>query len=183
MARSYNEDVNRKFDRDSEWLSSPDPSDLALLKRNHPKYDGSYPWAVEFSHMCLAAGTNISQKYWHGNCFGGSNWTWLHSYNLFISRYYSSRRLSTVRPVDTSLHSPHSAFCLSEIPASTRNFPKQRLQHYISIETQVREVNSAEQSLRHRFLLSLSTGGTLAMLEPLLISGVDLGRRATYYFE
>jgi hypothetical protein len=183
MAGSYDEDENRGFNCDWEWISSPEPSDLALLKRDHPEFDDSYPWAVKFSHTCLAAGANIPQYIDMATVLVGPIG---YDYIVEICSGFDVTLLDDFRRSDLWI----LASIIRTVPSVYRNFqrqletfPGQRLQHYISIESQVREINSAEESLRHRFLLSLSTGGTTAMFEPLLASGVDLGRRATYYFE
>jgi len=175
------EDTTLHFDW--EWLSSSEPSDLALLKRRHPRFDDEYPWAVEFSHDCLAAGASLPKHIDMATILMGPIG---YAYIVEICSVFDITLLDDFRRWDQWL----LASIIRTVPAVYRNFQRQAeafpgdmLQHYVSLESQVGEINSAEESLRHRFLLSLSSGGTTAMLEPLLASGLHLGRRATYYFE
>ena len=73
--------------------------------------------------------------------------------------------------------------CYESVSRQLQGFPVNALQFYISAERLTDEINESHESLRHRFLLSLSVGGSVSMLEALLFHGLLLGDLSTYYFE
>ena len=73
--------------------------------------------------------------------------------------------------------------CHESVSRQLQGFPVNALQFYISAERLTHEINRSHESLRHRFLLSLSVGGSMSMLEALLFHGILLGDLSTYYFE
>ena len=79
---------------------------------------------------------------------------------------------------------------LRTVPASyesvsrqLQGFPVNALQLHISPDRLTDEINSSHEYLRHRFLLSVSVGGSTSMLDALLFHGLSLGELSTYYFE
>ena len=73
--------------------------------------------------------------------------------------------------------------CYESVSRQLQGFPADALQFYISAERLADEINSSQESFRHRFLLSLSVGGSTSMLESLLFHGLSMGDFSTYYFE
>lgn len=73
--------------------------------------------------------------------------------------------------------------CYESVSRQLQGFPMYALQFYVSTERLTNEINSSHESLRHRFLLSLSVGGSTSMLDSLLLHGLSLGDLSTYYFE
>ena len=73
--------------------------------------------------------------------------------------------------------------CYESVSRQLQGFPVNALQFYISAGRLTDEINRSHESLRHRFLLSLSVGGFISMLEVLLFHGLLLGDLSTYYFE
>lgn len=73
--------------------------------------------------------------------------------------------------------------CYESVSRQLQGFPMYALQFYVSAERLTNEINSSPESLRHRFLLSLSVGGSTSMLDALLFHGLSLGDLSTYYFE
>ena len=76
-----------------------------------------------------------------------------------------------------------SVVLLRERLASAPGVPVNALQFYISAGRLTDEINRSHESLRHRFLLNLSVGGSISILEVLLFHGLLLGDPSTYYFE
>lgn len=75
------------------------------------------------------------------------------------------------------------AACYESVSRQLQGFPVNALQFYISAERLTHEINSSHESLRHRFLLSLSVGGSTSMLEALLFHGLSMGDLSTYYLQ
>lgn len=73
--------------------------------------------------------------------------------------------------------------CYESVSRQLQGFPVNALQFYISARRFTDEINRSHGSLRHRFLLSLSVGESISMLEALLFHGLLLGDLSTYYFE
>ena len=73
--------------------------------------------------------------------------------------------------------------CYESVSRQLQGFPVNALQFYTSAERLTDMINSSHESLRHRFLLSLSVGGSTSMLDALLFHGLSLGELLTYYFE
>ena len=73
--------------------------------------------------------------------------------------------------------------CYQSVCRQLQGFPVSALHFYISTERLAQHINSSPESLRHRFLLSLSVGGSASMLEPLLFQGLSLGDLSTYYLK
>ena len=73
--------------------------------------------------------------------------------------------------------------CYESVSHQLQGFPVNALQFHISPVRLTDEINSSHESLRHRFLLSLSVGGSTSMLDALLFHGVSLCELSTYYFE
>ena len=73
--------------------------------------------------------------------------------------------------------------CYESVSRQLQDFPVNALQFHISPVRLTDEINSSHESLRHRFLLSLSVGGSTSMLDDLLFHGLSLGELSTYYFE
>ena len=73
--------------------------------------------------------------------------------------------------------------CYESVFRQLQGFPVNALQFYISQDRLADEINSSPESLRHRFLLSLSVGGSTSMIDALLFHGLSLGEMPTYYFE
>lgn len=73
--------------------------------------------------------------------------------------------------------------CYESISRQLQGFPVNALQPYISAERIADEINNAQECFRHRFLLSLSVGGSTSMLEPLPFHGLSMGNLSTYYLE
>ena len=57
------------------------------------------------------------------------------------------------------------------------------LRFYTSAERLTNEINSSHESLRHRFLLSMSVGGSTSMVEALTENGLSMGDLSIYYYE
>ena len=73
--------------------------------------------------------------------------------------------------------------CYESVSRQLQGFPVNALQYHISPDRLADEINSSPESLRHRFLLSLSVGGSTSMIDALLFHGLSLGELSTYYFE
>ena len=73
--------------------------------------------------------------------------------------------------------------CYESVSRQLQGFPVNALQFHVSPLRLTDEINSSHESLRHRFLLSLSVGGSTSMLDALLFHGLSLGELSTYYFE
>lgn len=73
--------------------------------------------------------------------------------------------------------------CYESVSCQLQGFPVNALQFYISAGRLTDEINRSHESLRHRFRLSLSVGGSISMLGVLLFHGLLLGDLSTYYFE
>ena len=73
--------------------------------------------------------------------------------------------------------------CYESVSRQLQGFPVNALQFHISPVRLTDEINSSHETLRHRFLLSLSVGGSTSMLDALLFHGLSLGELSTYYFE
>ncbi len=71
--------------------------------------------------------------------------------------------------------------CYDSVSRQLQGFPANALQSYISAEHLANEINSSHETLRHRFLLSLTVGGSTPMLEALLFCGLSMGDLAPYY--
>ena len=72
--------------------------------------------------------------------------------------------------------------CYESVSRQLQGFPANVLKSYINFKGLIDEINSSQESFRHRFLLSLSVGGSASMLEPLLFHGLSMGGLSTYYF-
>ena len=75
------------------------------------------------------------------------------------------------------------AACYRSVSRQLQGFPVHALQLYISAERLTNEINSSHKSLRHRFILSLSVGGSTSMLGALLFHGLSMGDLSTYYLQ
>ena len=73
--------------------------------------------------------------------------------------------------------------CHESVCRQLQGFPIKALQFYMSAKRLADEINSSQEFFRHRFLLSLSVGGSRSMLEALLFHGLSMGDLSTYYFE
>ena len=73
--------------------------------------------------------------------------------------------------------------CRESVTCQLQGYPLNSQHFYLSAERLTDEINSSHQSLRHRFLLSMSVGGSVSMLGPLLFHGLSLGELSTYYLE
>ncbi len=73
--------------------------------------------------------------------------------------------------------------CYESVSRQLQGFSANALQFYVNAERLTNEINDSQESLRHRFLLSLSVGGSTSMLGPLLFHGLSTGGLSTYYFE
>lgn len=73
--------------------------------------------------------------------------------------------------------------CYESVSHQLQGYPVKALEFYISAERLATEINSSQEHFRHRFLLSLSVGGSASMLEALLFYGLSMGDLSTYYFE
>lgn len=73
--------------------------------------------------------------------------------------------------------------CYESVSRQLQGFPVNALQFQISPDRLADEINDSHESLRHRFLLSLSVGGSTSMIDALLFHGLSLGELSTYYFE
>ena len=73
--------------------------------------------------------------------------------------------------------------CRESVTCQLQGYPVNSQHFYLSAERLTDEINSSHQSLRHRFLLSMSVGGSVSMLGPLLFHGLSLGELSTYYLE
>ena len=73
--------------------------------------------------------------------------------------------------------------CYESVIRQLQGYPRNAIQSYISAERLTNKINDSHESLRHRFLLSLSVGGSASMLEPLLFHGLSMGDLSTYYCE
>lgn len=73
--------------------------------------------------------------------------------------------------------------CYESVSRQLQGFPIYALQFYVSAERLTNEINSSDESLRHRFLLSLSVSGSASMLDALLFHGLSLADLLPYYFE
>ncbi len=73
--------------------------------------------------------------------------------------------------------------CYQSVSHQLQGFSANRLQFYVNAERLTKEINYSQESLRHRFLLSLSVGGSSSMLGPLLFHRLLTGGLSTYYFE
>ena len=73
--------------------------------------------------------------------------------------------------------------CYESVSRQLQGFPVHTLQRYTSTQRIVGEINSSQEHLRHRFLLSLSVGGCASILENLLFHGLSIGDFSTYYLD
>lgn len=73
--------------------------------------------------------------------------------------------------------------CYESVSRQLQGFPVNALQFYTSTERVTDEINSSQEFFRHRFLLSLSVGGSPSMLERLIFHGLSMGDLSTYYLE
>lgn len=73
--------------------------------------------------------------------------------------------------------------CYESVSRQLQGFPVNALQFYTSAQRVIDEINSSQEFFRHRFLLSLSVGGSPSMLAPLLFHGLSMGDLSTYYLE
>ena len=73
--------------------------------------------------------------------------------------------------------------CYESVSRQLQGFPVNALQFPNSPDRLADEINSSHESLRHRFLLSLSVGGSTSMIDALLFHGLSLGELSTHYFE
>ena len=73
--------------------------------------------------------------------------------------------------------------CYESVSRQLQGFPVNTLQFHNSPDRLANEINSSHESLRHRFLLSLTVGGSTSMIDALLFHGLSLGELSTYYFE
>lgn len=75
------------------------------------------------------------------------------------------------------------SICYASVSRQLQGFPGNALQNFINVERLTDEINNSQEGFRHRFLLSLSVGGSTSMLEPLLFHGLSMGNLSTYYLE
>ena len=73
--------------------------------------------------------------------------------------------------------------CYESVSRQLQGFPVSALQYHLSAERLTNEINVSQKSLRHRFILSLTVGGSTSMLEALLFHGLSMGDLSTYYLE
>ena len=70
--------------------------------------------------------------------------------------------------------------CYESVSRQIQGFPVSALQYYVSAERLAYEINGSQESFRHRFLLSLSVGGSTSMLDALHFHGLSMGELLTY---
>ena len=73
--------------------------------------------------------------------------------------------------------------CYDGMIRQLEGFPVQKLEYYTNLERLTNEINKSPDSFRLYFLLSLSIGGTVQMMEPLIMGGLDISNDATYLLE
>ena len=72
--------------------------------------------------------------------------------------------------------------CYDSIMRQIQGFPGQTQEYYSSPERLVHEINASPRALRLYFLLGMSVGGTVEMLQPLILNGIELEDDAVYLF-
>ena len=157
-------------------------SDDILLDRS-PSYVSETQRAIMLSSNLIGAGAQLPASIDFASILMSDHGLW---YLQNVGPNFDITEVADLSPPSQWIYSclvRTVPACYESVSRQIQGFPAHALQFYISAERLAHEINDSHESLRHRFLLSLSVGGSASMLEALLFHELSLGNLSTYYFE